>query len=101
RHPQCRSTFFPYTTLFRSDVVRYVPGLQMSQGEGHRDAPVFRGNISTADFFINGVRDDVQYLRDLYNAERIEVLKGPSGMIFGRSEEHTSELQSRENLVCR
>lgn len=67
-----------------ADVVRYVPGVQMSQGEGHRDAPIFRGNISTADFFINGVRDDVQYLRDLYNAERIEVLKGPSGMIFGR-----------------
>lgn len=67
-----------------ADVVRYVPGVQMSQGEGHRDAPVFRGTISTADFFINGVRDDVQYLRDLYNAERIEVLKGPSGMIFGR-----------------
>jgi len=67
-----------------ADVVRYVPGVQMSQGEGHRDAPIFRGNISTADFFINGVRDDVQYLRDLYNAERIEILKGPSGMIFGR-----------------
>lgn len=67
-----------------ADVVRYVPGVQMSQGEGHRDAPIFRGNISTADFFVNGVRDDVQYLRDLYNAERIEVLKGPSGMIFGR-----------------
>lgn len=67
-----------------SDVVRYVPGVQMAQGEGHRDAPILRGNTSTADFFLNGVRDDVQYYRDLYNVERVEVLKGPSGMIFGR-----------------
>lgn len=67
-----------------ADVVRYIPGVQMAQGEGHRDAPILRGNTSTADFFLNGVRDDVQYLRDLYNVERVEVLKGPSGMIFGR-----------------
>lgn len=67
-----------------ADVVRYVPGVQMAQGEGHRDAPILRGNTSTADFFVNGVRDDVQYFRDLYNVERVEVLKGPSGMIFGR-----------------
>jgi catecholate siderophore receptor len=66
------------------DVVRYVPGVQMAQGEGHRDAPILRGNASTGDFFINGMRDDVQYYRDLYNVERVEVLKGPSGMIFGR-----------------
>jgi len=66
------------------DVVRYVPGVSMGQGEGHRDAPTIRGNASTADFFVDGVRDDVQYLRDLYNAERIEVLKGPNAMIFGR-----------------
>lgn len=66
------------------DVVRYVPGVQMAQGEGHRDAPILRGNTTTADFFVDGVRDDVQYYRDLYNVERVEVLKGPSGMIFGR-----------------
>jgi catecholate siderophore receptor len=66
------------------DVVRYVPGVSMGQGEGHRDAPTLRGNSSTADFFVDGVRDDVQYYRDLYNAERIEILKGPNAMIFGR-----------------
>lgn len=66
------------------DVVRYVPGVTMGQGEGHRDAPTLRGNATTADFFVDGVRDDVQYFRDLYNAERIEVLKGPNAMIFGR-----------------
>jgi catecholate siderophore receptor len=69
-----------------ADVVRYVPGVQMGQGEGHRDAPTLRGNASTADFFVDGVRDDVQYYRDLYNAERIEVLKGPNAMLFGRGE---------------
>ncbi|MGQ0531497.1 MAG: TonB-dependent receptor [Caulobacteraceae bacterium] len=67
-----------------ADVMRYVPGVSMGQGEGHRDAPTLRGNASTADFFVDGVRDDVQYYRDLYNAERIEVLKGPNAMIFGR-----------------
>lgn len=67
-----------------ADVVRYVPGVGMAQGEGHRDAPIFRGNVSTSDFFVDGVRDDLQYLRDLYNVDRVEVLKGPNSMIFGR-----------------
>lgn len=67
-----------------ADVVRYVPGVTMGQGEGHRDAPTLRGNASTADFYIDGLRDDVQYFRDLYNVERVEVLKGPNAMIFGR-----------------
>ena len=67
-----------------ADVLRYVPGASMGQGEGHRDAPTIRGNSSTADFFVDGVRDDVQYFRDLYNVERVEVLKGPNAMIFGR-----------------
>ena len=67
-----------------ADVVRYVPGVTMGQGEGHRDAPTIRGNATTADFFVDGIRDDAQYLRDLYNAERIEALKGSNAMIFGR-----------------
>jgi catecholate siderophore receptor len=67
-----------------ADVLRYVPGGQVAQGEGHRDQIVLRGNNTTADFFVDGLRDDVQYYRDLYNAERIEVLKGPNAMIFGR-----------------
>lgn len=67
-----------------ADVVEYVPGVTMGQGEGHRDAPTIRGNSTTADFFVDGVRDDVQYLRDLYNAERVEALKGSNAMVFGR-----------------
>jgi catecholate siderophore receptor len=67
-----------------ADVLRYIPGATIGQGEGHRDAPSLRGNASTADFFVDGVRDDVQYYRDLYNTERVEVLLGPNAMIFGR-----------------
>jgi catecholate siderophore receptor len=66
------------------DVVRYVPGITMGQGEGHRDQPTIRGNSTTADFFIDGVRDDAQYFRDVYNVERVEALKGSNAMIFGR-----------------
>jgi catecholate siderophore receptor len=66
------------------DAIRYVPGVTMHQGEGNRDQFVFRGNSSSADFFVDGVRDDVQYYRDLYNIDRVEVLKGPNAMIFGR-----------------
>ncbi|HTK47391.1 MAG TPA: TonB-dependent siderophore receptor [Gemmatimonadaceae bacterium] len=67
-----------------ADALRYVPGVTMAQGEGNRDAPVIRGQATTADFFVDGVRDDAQYLRDLYNVERIEALKGANAMIFGR-----------------
>jgi catecholate siderophore receptor len=67
-----------------AEVARYVPGAAMAQGEGNRDAIVLRGNSSTADFFVDGVRDDVEYFRDLYNVERVEALKGPNAMIFGR-----------------
>jgi catecholate siderophore receptor len=67
-----------------ADVVRFIPGVTMAQGEGHRDAPIIRGQSSTADFFVDGVRDDAQYLRDLYNVERIEALKGSNAMMFGR-----------------
>lgn len=67
-----------------ADVLRYVPGVGMAQGEGHRDAPVMRGNASTGDFYTDGIRDDVQYFRDLYNVSQVEILKGANAMIFGR-----------------
>jgi catecholate siderophore receptor len=67
-----------------ADVTRYVPGVTMGQGEGNRDQPTIRGNGSTSTFFVNGVRDDVQYFRDLYNVERVEALKGPNALVFGR-----------------
>ena len=67
-----------------TDVTRYVPGVAVHQGEGNRDELVIRGVDSSANFFVNGFRDDVQYFRDLYNAQSIEVLKGPSALTFGR-----------------
>ncbi len=66
------------------DVLRFTPGLSISQGEGHRDAIIIRGIQTTADFFLDGVRDDVQYFRPLYNLERIEVLRGSNALLFGR-----------------
>ena len=66
------------------DIVDYTPGVSMSQCEGHRDAVVFRGVRSTADFFVDGVRDDVQYYRPLYNIEQVEILRGPNALLFGR-----------------
>ena len=66
------------------DLMLFVPGASYNAGEGNRDTIVLRGNSSTADFFIDGVRDDVQYFRDFYNVDRVEVLKGPNAMIFGR-----------------
>jgi catecholate siderophore receptor len=67
-----------------AEALRYVPGVTFAQGESNRDATVIRGQASTADFFIDGARDDAQYFRDLYNIQRVEVLKGPNAMIFGR-----------------
>ena len=60
-----------------ADVVNYVPGIMSHQGENNRDQLVIRGNGTSADFFLNGVRDDVQYYRDLYTVDRVEALKGP------------------------
>jgi catecholate siderophore receptor len=67
-----------------TDVTRYVPGVAVHQGEGNRDELVIRGVDTSANFFVNGFRDDVQYFRDLYNAQSVEVLKGPSALTFGR-----------------
>lgn len=67
-----------------AEVLRYIPGTTVGQGEGNRDQITLRGQNTSADFFLDGVRDDVQYYRGLYNIERVEVLKGPSALIFGR-----------------
>jgi catecholate siderophore receptor len=66
------------------DVTKFVPGIQQHQGENNRDQVIIRGNNSSADFYLNGVRDDAQYFRDLYNLEQVEAIKGPNAMIFGR-----------------
>ena len=67
-----------------AELLTFVPGATPGTGESNRDQFTLRGNNTTADFFIDGVRDDVQYFRDFYNVDRVEVLKGPNAMIFGR-----------------
>jgi len=67
-----------------AELLTFVPGATPGTGESNRDQFTLRGNNSTADFFIDGVRDDAQYFRDFYNVDRVEVLKGPNAMIFGR-----------------
>jgi catecholate siderophore receptor len=66
------------------DAMRYIPGISVHQGENNRDQVIIRGNNSSADFFVDGVRDDVQYYRDLYNLDRLEAIKGPNATMFGR-----------------
>lgn len=66
------------------EALTYVPGVAVAQGEGHRDQISIRGQVTTADFYIDGTRDDAEYYRDLYNVQAIEVLKGPAAMVFGR-----------------
>src|SRR2546430_10035713 len=63
-----RSTLFPYTTLFRSDAIRFGPVLRPARRRARGDA-------------------------------RLDLLIGQARA--PRSEEHTSELQSQSNLVCR
>lgn len=67
-----------------ADAMRYMPGVGTAAGEGNRDTMVMRGNSSTSDFYLDGMRDDVQYYRDFYNIERVEAIKGPNAMVFGR-----------------
>lgn len=66
------------------EAARYVPGVNVQQGENNRDQVTIRGNVTTADFFVDGARDDLQTFRDFYNVERIEFLKGSNALAFGR-----------------
>src|SRR5690606_41790199 len=71
------STLFPYTTLFRSLRPDALDAVAVTEGPGLVGALLIGVNAAKAFAFANGLP------------------------IIGRSEEHTSELQSRENLVCR
>jgi len=64
--------------------IDYAPGVQLDAGEGNRDALIMRGNKTTSDLYIDGTRDDAQYFRDLYNIERVDVLLGANGILFGK-----------------
>jgi catecholate siderophore receptor len=66
------------------EAIRYTPGVFSAQGEGNRETLVFRGMTTTGDFYIDGIRDDVQTYRDLYNVQQLEIFRGPNAMTFGR-----------------
>src|SRR5688572_31035375 len=81
-----RSTLFPYTTLFRSE-----------NGPAEKDVlSVFAGlrPLAASD-------DNSQQTKELSRDHKLVVSKSGIITITGRSEEHTSELQSQSNLVCR
>ncbi|MDQ0042627.1 TonB-dependent receptor [Variovorax boronicumulans] len=66
------------------DALRNAPGVSFNAGDGQRDQVVIRGFSAIADWFVDGVRDDALYFRDLSDTERIEVLKGPAAVLYGR-----------------
>jgi catecholate siderophore receptor len=66
------------------DVLRTVPGVGLSHGDGQRDQVTIRGYSSITDQFIDGMRDDALYFRDLSNIEQVEVIKGPASVLYGR-----------------
>ncbi|QTD46727.1 TonB-dependent receptor [Ottowia testudinis] len=66
------------------DALQNVPGLSFSVGDAQRDQVFIRGFTAINDQFVDGVRDDALYYRDLSNIERVEVLKGPASVLYGR-----------------
>lgn len=66
------------------DVLKNVPGVGFSHGDGQRDQVSIRGFSAIADQFVDGLRDDALYFRDLSNIERVEVIKGPASVLYGR-----------------
>nr|WP_244125622.1 TonB-dependent siderophore receptor [Burkholderia gladioli] len=64
--------------------LRNVPGVGFSVGDGQRDQITIRGFNSITDQYVDGIRDDALYYRDLSNVERVEVLKGPAAVLYGR-----------------
>src|SRR3712207_6849064 len=85
-----RSTLFPYTTLFRSDVEAFAE----EQGAENRPEP--QTDIIRAD-------ELMRYISSLQAelVQKAEEMGELRARLEERSEEHTSELQSRQYLVCR
>src|SRR5207249_6376322 len=85
-----RYTLFPYTTLFRSPVSK-MTRQRLSVISVHLHPPYH---------FLRGLPHRVVEVRAIYGIRRVD--RRPGGSAIGdRSEEHTSELQSRFDLVCR
>jgi len=65
------------------DALLNVAGVSPSVGDGQRDQVYIRGLSAQYDQYLDGVRDEATYFRDLSNIDRIEVLEGPSAVLYG------------------
>ncbi len=74
-------TAFGQPTL--SEALTGIPGVNAS-GDTRFGGVTIRGFSASNDFYLDGLRDDMQYTRDLGNIERVEVLKGPAAVLYGR-----------------
>ncbi|TWB42412.1 TonB-dependent receptor [Nitrospirillum pindoramense] len=70
--------------LSLQDVMRNIPGIGLSTGDGQRDQVSIRGFSAIADQYVDGLRDDALYFRDLSNLQSVEVVKGPASVLYGR-----------------
>ena len=66
------------------DTLQNVPGVSFHIGDGQRDQVYIRGFDAIGDQYVDGLRDDGLYYRDLSNVDRIEVVKGPAAVLYGR-----------------
>ena len=68
------------------DALRYVPGITFTAAEGGTigNNINLRGFSARTDIYLDGFRDRGQYYRDVFSLESVEVLQGPSSMLFGR-----------------
>lgn len=72
------------TVTSMQGALQNVAGLSFSVGDGQRDQVMIRGFSAITDNYVDGIRDDALYFRDMSNVERIEVLKGPASVLYGR-----------------
>jgi catecholate siderophore receptor len=66
------------------EALAYTPGVTSSTGEGIREQFIIRGFSAIADTYVDGMRNGGNTFRDTFNLEQIEVVKGPSGVLYGR-----------------
>ncbi|QHC93356.1 TonB-dependent receptor [Pseudomonas sp. M20] len=72
-----------YGTNDIADALSGMPNVS-SSADTRFDSLRIRGFDASNDFYLDGIRDDSQYKRDLHNIERVEVLKGPAAVLYGR-----------------
>lgn len=72
------------TVTSMQGALQNVAGLSFSVGDGQRDQVMIRGFSAITDNYVDGIRDDALYFRDMSNVERVEVLKGPTSVLYGR-----------------